>query len=459
MKTVVVQGLGFVGSAMAVAVALAKDTEGKPLYNVIGLDLDNPLGQTRIDKINQGFFPLESEDAKLNRATQQVFGQGNLRATANRETICDADVVVVDIPLDVNALDSDNPRANLEGYAEAIGQTISLMKNGSLLLVETTVPPGTCERIIEPLIKKSAKTIHLAYSYERVMPGKDYLDSIINFWRVYAANSVQASESCKEFLSSVINVMDFPLTQLHSLTAAEMAKVLENSYRANTIAFMDEWGKLAQKLGVDLFKVVEAIRVRPTHSNIRQPGFGVGGYCLTKDPLFPLISINQIFEIKELEMPFCRQTVVTNLRMPEQVFDLLISLGAGPQEVLLILGLSYRQDVGDVRYSPSLYFAKKYKKMFREIWGTDPYVASLEDSEIRVCPLEAVPHEITSVVLAVKHQLYAGYDWHAFLSGHQSIKYVIDANSVLDHQSFIDLQDHFPDVRFARLGDGSINAQ
>ena len=117
------------------------------------------------------------------------------------------------------------------------------------------------------------------------MPGAQYLASITDFHRVFAAGTDVARKSVRQFLESFINTGDFPLFELETPTASELAKVLENTFRAVNIALIQEWSELAQAAQVDLFKVIDAIRVRPTHRNIMMPGFGVGGYCLTKDAL------------------------------------------------------------------------------------------------------------------------------------------------------------------------------
>ena len=118
------------------------------------------------------------------------------------------------------------------------------------------------------------------------MPGPDYLDSILNNWRVYSGHTNKSEALCEEFLSTIINTNKYPLTKLSSLTSSEMAKIMENSYRAVNIAFIEEWARFSEKIGTNSFEIINAIRKRPTHNNIRQPGFGVGGYCLTKGSIF-----------------------------------------------------------------------------------------------------------------------------------------------------------------------------
>jgi len=109
------------------------------------------------------------------------------------------------------------------------------------------------------------------------MPGPDYIDSIQNFYRVYSGIDENSADSVEQFLKTIISTKDYPLTRLGSTNATEMAKVLENSYRAMNIAFTVEWSRFAEEAGVNLYEVVDAIRMRPTHRNLMYPGIGVGG--------------------------------------------------------------------------------------------------------------------------------------------------------------------------------------
>ena len=151
------------------------------------------------------------------------------------------------------------------------------------------MPPGTTEYIAYPFIKKAFEERGLpeepllAHSFERVMPGKNYVASIRNFWRVCSGINAEARERVVRFLSEVIEVEKFPLTVLDRPMESETCKIVENSFRATMLAFMHEWSLFAERNGVDLIKVIEAIKVRPTHSNILFPGPGIGGYCLPKD--------------------------------------------------------------------------------------------------------------------------------------------------------------------------------
>ena len=152
------------------------------------------------------------------------------------------------------------------------------------------MPPGTTEYVAYPIIKKAFESRGLAevgpclaHSFERVMPGRDYVASIKDFWRVCSGINAVAREKVVGFLSQVLNVDKFPLTVLDRPIESETCKIVENSYRATLLAFLDEWSLFAERNGVDLTKVVDAIKIRPTHSNIIFPGPGIGGYCLPKD--------------------------------------------------------------------------------------------------------------------------------------------------------------------------------
>ena len=159
-----------------------------------------------------------------------------------------------------------------------------------LVLIETTVPPGTTEYVAYPIIKKAFQERGLAdvepllaHSFERVMPGRNYVASVRDFWRVCSGINPDGPGSSCGFLSDVINVDQYPLTVLDKPIESETCKIVENSYRATILAFLDEWSVFAERNGVDIIKVINAVKMRPTHSNIIFPGPGIGGYCLPKD--------------------------------------------------------------------------------------------------------------------------------------------------------------------------------
>ena len=447
---VCVQGLGFVGAAVALAVARARDAAGRPLFDVVGVDLETPRGRAAIDSLNQGRFPFATEDRALAAAARQARSAGNLVATSDPAAYGDAAVVLVDIDLDL-AIDAEaagGPAARLElaRFREAIATLGRSIAPGTLVIVETTVPPGTCSRVVAPALAEGLAArglpedgFLLAHAYERVMPGAGYLDSIVNYWRVYAGHTEAAAEACAAFLSQVINVADYPLKRLSSTTASETAKVLENSYRAVNIAFMDEWGRFAEAVGLDLFEVIDAVRQRPTHANLRQPGFGVGGYCLPKDPLLALAAAREIFRRDDLDFPFCRRAVAVNRAMPLASLDAVQALLGGSLAArrLLLLGVSYRPEVADTRNAPAAAFVMEARRRGATVAVHDPLVRHWPELDIAIPEALPDPAGCDAVVVAVGHDAYRALDFPRWLG--EARPKILDADKVLDRRQRDDL--------------------
>lgn len=354
---VVVQGLGFVGAVMSLVCANALHAD----YAVIGVDLATPAAWWRVASLRAGRFPLTASDPKIDEFHIRSKELGNFHATTDPYAYSLADVIIVDVNLDVAKHGVDDPSygVDLSGFRSAIETIGANCRPDALVLVETTVPPGTCEKLVLPSLRSSlaarglaSDRLRIGHSYERVMPGPDYVDSIRTFPRVFSGVDGASADATERFLKTIIDTDRCPLTRLHSTNATEMAKVLENSYRATNIAFMVEWSRFAEEAGVDIYAVVKAIRVRPTHANLMLPGIGVGGYCLTKDPLLASWSRQNFFG-SSTPLAVSEQAVAINDRMPRFAFEFLKqSVASFASQRVLLLGVSYRGDVGDTRFSP-----------------------------------------------------------------------------------------------------------
>lgn len=386
-KVVVVQGLGFVGSVMGLVVANALTEE----YAVIGIDLPTPASYWKIRSINEGVFPVIASDPKIDLYYQNALKKKNYYATYDAYAYSKADVVVVDINLDVKK-QSDGYSVDLSPFKKAIEAIGNTCKEDVLVLVETTVPPGTSQKVVRPILeeclskrKLSTDKIKVGHSYERVMPGPKYIDSIQNFYRVFAGTDEKSTEAVETFLRTVIRTDEYPLTKLGNTNATEMAKVLENSFRAMNIAFMVEWSRFAEEAGVDIYEVVNAIRMRPTHKNIMLPGLGVGGYCLTKDPLLASWGKQNLFGSEE-KLGQSEKGVHINDKMPLYAFEYLQSQykGTFSGKKVLLLGVSYLNDVGDTRYTPVEGFYDQLEMEGCEIALHDPHVKYWEEKDLWV---------------------------------------------------------------------------
>jgi UDP-N-acetyl-D-glucosamine dehydrogenase len=418
-KLVVVQGLGFVGSVMGLVVANALTEE----YAVIGIDLPAENSFWKICSINEGIFPVLASDPKISQYYENTRRKNNYYATCDPYAYSKADVVVVDINLDVkktsNAThDLEDYNIDLTPFKKAIQSIADHCKPEVLVLVETTVPPGTTEKVVKPLIEKtlaergmSTQHLHVGHSYERVMPGPKYVDSIQNFYRVFAGTDEQSANEVEKFLRTVIRTDEYPLTRLGNTNATEMAKVLENSFRAMNIAFMVEWSRFAEEAGVDIYEVVNAIRMRPTHKNLMLPGLGVGGYCLTKDPLLASWARMNLFGSSE-PLHQSEKGVQINDKMPLYAFEFLRSQYPGSLDgrKVLLLGVSYLNDVGDTRYTPVEGFYDWLEIEGCTISLHDPHVLYWEEKDLWINQdlQKLLESEYDIIAITTGHKDYRG---------------------------------------------------
>jgi len=446
-EIVVVMGVGFVGAVMAGVIADSIDkTTGQPNKFVIGMQRPSVRSYWKIPYLNRGEAPVEAEDPEVAPLIARcVLDKRTLTATFTYDALTLADVVVVDVQCDYHKKALGNVKqgnadiAALEDSLHVIGERI---RPECLVLIETTVPPGTTEYVAYPIIKKAfeergiaeAEPL-LAHSFERVMPGREYVASIRDFWRVCSGVNETARKRVTAFLSDVLNVEKFPLTVLDRPLESETCKIVENSYRATILAYLHEWSVFAEQNGVDLIKIIKAIKVRPTHSNMIFPGPGIGGYCLPKDGGLGVWAYNtlmgfdeDIFKITPLAINIndTRAIHATGL-----IRDALRNMGKiVAASRIAVLGASYREDVGDTRYSGSEMMIRKLTEMGGDVVVHDPYVKhwwefEKQDTypapgqswsrffrnqaklkELRIQGLEATLKGADAVVLAVRHQAY-----------------------------------------------------
>lgn len=415
MINVSVVGLGYVGSAMSIVIADAKNIYKKPLYNVIGLDLENKIGLNRIEELNKFRFPFKTNDKNINIKLKKIKKNNNLKARVfSPEYIRSSSVILLSINFDFS-LKKEKMNKNFKNYQNCFREIVKNIKPKSLIIIESTLPPGFIEKKLVPIFnfelkqrKISTKSVFLSYSYERVTPGKNYINSIINNWRVYSGINYQSKKKCKSFLSKIINIKKFPLSELENITAAEISKNMENSYRATNIAFINEWAVLSEKLNVNLNEIINVIKLRPTHSNIMYPGLGVGGYCLTKDPLLPKVASRLIFKSKDLRFNFSENAVTTNNSMPLRSAKLIKSNinDSIRGKKILLCGAAYKDEVDDTRNSPSFDLFLELKRLKTKITVQDPFVEYWKEAKISL--LKNIPdfNLFDIIIFATKHTFY-----------------------------------------------------
>jgi nucleotide sugar dehydrogenase len=447
-EIVVVMGVGFVGAVMAAVVADSIDKEsGEPNKFVIGMQRPSTRSYWKIPYLNRGQSPVKAEDPEVEPMIERcVKKKRTLMATFTYDALSLADVVVVDVQCDYKKEAMGDVR---QGHADISAMETSLKVIGEkinpecLILIETTVPPGTTEYVAYPVLRRAFnkrgfkdKEPLLAHSFERVMPGRNYVASIREFWRVCSGINEEARRRVKRFLTEVLNVDKYPLTVLDRPIESETCKIVENSYRATILAFLDEWSKFAERNGVDLIKVIQAIKERPTHSNIIFPGPGIGGYCLPKDGGLGLWAYNTLMGFEDDLFKITPMAIDINdtraLHVVQLVRDAQRNMGKiVAASKIVLLGASYREDVGDTRYSGSEIIIRKLVEMGGEVIVHDPYVShwwELEKQDSYPAPGHSIGRffrnqdrmkEMTvqndlskalpgadAVILAVRHQEY-----------------------------------------------------
>jgi len=471
-EIVVVMGLGFVGLVMAAVVADAQDRDGRTTKFVLGMQRPSDRSFWKIPLINRGVSPVVSEDPLVGELVRRcVLEKKNLVATYTYDVLELADVVVVDVQCDYVKEKLGDVRqgrvdmAALESAFHTIGEKVPAR---ALVLLETTVPPGTTEQIAYPIMLKEfhRRGIQseplLAHSYERVMPGRHYVDSVRNYWRVCSGINAEARERVVAFLGDVLNTDAYPLTVLDRPVESETAKIVENSFRATMLAFMDEWSTFAERNGVDIVKVIEAIKMRPTHSNIIFPGPGIGGYCLPKDGGLGHWAYNHIFGFQDEILKITPAAIDINdtrpLHVAELTRDALRNMNRPLAAAdLLILGVSYREDIGDTRYSGSELLVRRLAEMGAEPRVHDPYVKhwwELEKQDTYPRPgyslarffrnqeklkllqmeedLAGTFQGVDAVIFAVRHRLYLDLDPDEVVRWAGGPLAVIDCFGILD---------------------------
>lgn len=428
MKKIVIQGLGYVGLAMMTFCAGAKKN-GKYIYNVVGIEKNSVKGLKIIKRINSNEVPKIVDDKNFSNFYLKLIKDKRINVSVDDSEYSEADIVIVCSNCDYNFI---NGKVKLENYIENIDQISKKIKNNCLLIIQSTLPPGTTDKILEPLIKKNLKkrgikNFDICHSFERITPGKDYYFSMKNVERIIGGKNHKSIKNVKKIFKNIFNLKSDKIVEFNSPSESETCKIIENSYRATNIAFIEEWRKFCSKNNLDLEKILSCIRQRKTHSNIMRSGIGVGGYCLTKDPLFAKAASKQILH-EEFEFPLSSAAVKVNQKMTYNVMSEIkkkFSKKILGKKVLLI-GVSYREDTNDTRYSPAEGVFNFFKKMRCKLKFYDPIVGFWDYSQSH----------------SIEKKKLKNFDVYVYLIKHQSFKklnipyknksLILDLNHVLE---------------------------
>ncbi|MBN2228008.1 MAG: nucleotide sugar dehydrogenase, partial [Candidatus Thorarchaeota archaeon] len=368
---IVVVGLGYVGIPAA---ALLADVEG---HDVTGLQRRSKRSGWKIDVLNSGKSPFEGDEPGLNELIERVVKRGTFRATDDIEVLKHADIILIDVQ---TPTDSQNmPQyLSLREVSKNVGQRI---KRGAFVVVESTVAPGTTQHVVQTIIEKESGLkggvdFDLAFSYERVMPGR-LIEFIVNMPRVVGGITPQATQRAVDLYSTICKKKIYTTDTL----SAELAKTIENAYRDVNIAFANEMAMVCESLGVNIYEIIELINARhDRHMHI--PGAGVGGHCLPKDPWLLRYGLYEYgtWKIEPESISVARRV---NNHMPVHMADLVENAlqvkGRSMQDATVtILGIAYLEDSDDTRNTPAAVLAAALQSRGAIVRLHDPYVKEWE---------------------------------------------------------------------------------
>ncbi|MFN2747822.1 MULTISPECIES: nucleotide sugar dehydrogenase [Bacillus] len=356
-KTIAVIGLGFVGLPLAMLL-IAK---GMP---VIGVDLD----EEKIDCLKRGKSYIS--DIK-GETVQSGIESGLFRPVADYRMIKEAGAVIICVPTPLD--DQSGPDL---AYVEKAAQSIAEhLQKGQLVVLESSTYPGTTRDIVKPILERSGLTcgrdFYLAYSPERVDPGNQFPIEVVP--KVVGGTTAQCLDRIYRLYSGIYQEV-VPVT---SPETAELTKLLENTYRFINISFINEFAMICDKLGVNVWEVIEAASTKPYGFSAFYPGPGIGGHCIPVDPLYLQFMIKKI----GLSSEFIQLSEATNDRIVRYIAERSLQLAGKDKATeanIFIYGVTYKRNVADMRESKSLDIIEKLIGMGAAVSYHDPYVPELD---------------------------------------------------------------------------------
>jgi UDP-N-acetyl-D-glucosamine dehydrogenase len=392
MTTVGVIGLGYVGLPLAVAFA-QEDVE------VIAVDLD----ARKIEAIAAGESYIEDVSSETLRGVA-----GRIRAGSDYAELTRADAVLVCVPTPLTR----NREPDLGPLIEATRGLAGVLRADQLVVLESTSYPGTTRERVAPLLEESGlaagRDFHLAFSPERVDPGRTDF-TMRNTPKVVGG----LTDACAERAEALYALVCDHVVRVSSPEAAEMTKLLENIFRSVNIALVNELAMLTDRMGIDVWEVVEAAATKPYGFMRFEPGPGMGGHCLPVDPFY------LSWRAREFDMAteFIELAGKINQQMPYHcVAKAQRALNDRGMSVkgarVLVVGVSYKPGVGDVRESPALKIISLLSELGAEVVYHDPHVPSLAEFALTSTPLEEALADadlalIVTVHPSVDHELVA----------------------------------------------------
>lgn len=381
-KKICIIGLGYIGLPTAAMFA----THG---HTIVGVDVKKEV----VESLNQGKIIIE--EPYLDIMVQAAVTSGNLRAQLAPE---EADVFIISVPTPINA----DKTADMTYVRKATESIVPYLREGNIVILESTSPPNTVNGLMIPILKDSGLEIGtqllVAHSPERVLPGKILVELVENN-RIVGGINTASSEAVRDLYKTFVKGEIY----LTDATTAEMCKLMENTFRDVNIALANELAMLCEKMGINAWDVIKYSNKHP-RVNLHQPGPGVGGHCLAVDPWFIVEKQPEVAQIIKLSR-------TTNDSMPHHVYnrskEILSDISS--KKKVTILGATYKPNIDDMRESPimDLYHIFKQDSDF-DVCIYDPHIASQDFVSTN---LEEAVGGSHLIILGVNHDEFARIDF------------------------------------------------
>lgn len=418
MKKVSIVGLGYVGFPLLCAVASANK------YDVYGYDLD----KKKIEKASKHESTIQDELA------ESLVKKVNYTVSNNSEILENSDIFIICVPTPIDEF--HNP--DYTPIISAANTISKYLKKDSYVILESTVNPGTCEEVLIPELEKNTKLkagidFHVAHCPERINPG-DPKWNVVNIPRNIGSTSAKATKYLADFYRSFLTGI---VNEMNTLKEAEATKIIENTFRDINIAYVNELAKSFDILGINLINVIKGASNKPFGFMAHYPSCGVGGHCIPVDPYYLIERAKKAgFDHK-----FLRTARSINNSMPQYTVDKLVmglnNIGKSVKgSNIVLLGLSYKKNISDLRESPALVIKKileeKYEASLRIY---DPY--NLEMSTHN--SLNDVLKDADAVIIATAHDEFIKAD----ISIWKNIPVIIDGQNCLDYEKIKKLNNYY----------------
>ncbi|OZV13814.1 UDP-N-acetyl-D-mannosamine dehydrogenase [Tissierella sp. P1] len=410
MKITII-GLGYIGLPTAAIFA-------KSGMTVLGYDINEKV----INALNQGKIIIE--EPGLEDLVNEVVEEGRLKGISKLE---EADVFIISVPTPINK----DKTANMDYVRKAAESIVPVLRKGNIVVLESTSPPESTEKIILPILGKSGldigEEVFVAHSPERVLPGK-IIQELIESDRIIGGINEKSAELVKNLYSVFVKGEIFTTDS----KTAEMCKLMENTYRDVNIALANELAITCEEMGINAWDVITLANRHP-RVNIHQPGPGVGGHCLAVDPWFIVER-----QIKGNIIKLARET---NDNMPNHILDKLKEIFPDENAKISILGLTYKPNIDDMRESPIVNLVKLLKENTRFTLSLhDPHACkeNFELGNLMLDSLYDVVKDADLMILAVNHNEYKNIDFKKVATLMKD-KHIYDTRNFLDEASLKDL--------------------